>query len=526
MKQCITSFLMSLFVVTITNSISAQSQNCDDLAGAQLAVGASCTPVTFNSNANSDYWNDAWIWGFCSEDDLDDFWMWFDATSTTTTVTYTPSNGDPILTIFNGPCSPAMNSNIACADANGTLGPETVTFSTVPGTRYRIRIQNWSSNATMNGTICAVSAGGGGTTTASDCSNAVNVCTDLSFSIDPNGYGAIDEIPDPGMFGNPSTNPASANMGCLLIGEYNSTWMVVNVSTSGNLEFVFGGLGAQSGYYDWIMYPYSGPSTCTAIVSNTIAPIRCNWNLTDYGGTGVSDVVPAGGSAGNFEPPLAVTAGQRYIICFSNYSNALTTVPLQFLTDAGNAGVSCTPLGFSMEGLAVECMEDHRVIQWSSPLLNQNEAAQFIVEKSRNGADWETVGSTYNGSVSEGRIHFSVIDPSSPNSLEYYRVKQVLPDGELLVSTTISADCDEMQDLFTVYPNPSTGWMNLQYKSATNATLEFYDVYGKRVFSQGLEASMKPKTVQIRAENIPAGVYSYRVVMDNEVKSGSVVIVK
>lgn len=524
MKLRITSLFLSLFVIAVSDSLLAQSQNCDDLAGAQLAIGTSCTPVTFNSNLNSDYWNDAWIWGVCNEDDLDDFWMWFDATSTSTTITYTPSNGDPILTIFDGPCSPTMNSNIACADANGTLGTETVTIATVPGARYRIRIQNWASNATMNGTICAVSAGGSGSNTASDCALAVNVCTDLSFSIDPNGFGAINEIPASGSFGNPSTNPASLNMGCLLVGEYNSTWMIVNVASSGLLEFVFGGLGAQTGYYDWIMYPYSGPATCAAIQANTLAPVRCNWNMTDYGGTGVSDVVPPGGDAGNYEPPLAVTAGQRFIICFSNYSNALTTVPLQFLTDPGDAGVSCTPLGFSMEGLSVECMEDHRVIQWSSPM--QNATAQFIVEKSRNNTEWETVGSTYNGEVSEGRIHFTIIDPKNPDALEYYRVKQLLNDGEMLISSTISADCDFMQDLFSVYPNPSTGLMNLQYKSATDAALEFYDVYGKRVYTQTLDASAKMKTVQIRAEQVPAGVYNYRVVMENEVKSGTVVIVK
>ncbi|ASS48298.1 MAG: hypothetical protein A3D31_19290 [Candidatus Fluviicola riflensis] len=523
MKLRITSVFLSLFTVAVTNSLLAQSPSCDDVAGAQLAVGTSCTPVTFDSNGNTDYWNSAGTWGFCNELDQDDYWMWFDATGTTTTITYTPSNGDPILTIFDGPCSPTMNSNIACSDNIGTV-PETITMTTVPGTRYRIRIQNYSSNATMNGTICAVSGGGGGSASASDCGVAVDVCTDLSFSIDPNGFGAIDEIPTPGSFGNPTTNPASSNMGCLQIGEYNSTWMVINVSTSGNLEFVFGGLGAQAGFYDWIMYPYSGVATCAAIQGNTLAPVRCNWNWADNGGTGVSDVIPAGGDPGNFEPPLAVTAGEQYIICFSNYSDLATTVPLQFLTDAGNAGVSCTPLGFSMEGLSVECMEDHRVIQWSSPV--QNVSSQFIVEKSRAGSEWETIGFTYNGEISEDRIHFSIVDPANPDVLDYYRVKQVLNDGNILISSTISADCDSEQELFSVYPNPSTGLMSLKYKSATDAVLEFYDVLGNRIYTQSLDASVKLKTVQIRAEQVPAGVYNYRVVLENEVKSGTVVIVK
>lgn len=498
----------------------AQTNDCNDNAGGQLSVGTSCNPVTFNSSNNTDYWDDAWWYGVCNEDDYDDAWMWFDATSTSTTITYTPSNGDPILTIFEGGCSPGMSNIVACSDNIGTVS-ETTTFATTPGQRYRIRIQNWGSNATMNGTVCAFSAGGGATT-ASDCAVATNVCTDLSFQIDPNGYGAINEIPASGSYGNPSTNPASANYGCLLVGEYNSTWMVVNISSSGNLEFVFGGLGAQAGYYDWIMYPYTGAATCTAIASNTVAPVRCNWNAVSSGGTGISDVIPGGGNAGNFEPPLAVTAGQQYIICFSNYSNAVTTVPLQFLTDAGNAGVSCTPLGFTMDGMTIQCLDGSRRIEWQVPALS--EVTKYAVEKSRDHVSWETVETVYNGELQGSKIHFTVDDYTGGAGLEYYRIKQYLPDGAMVLSSTLTADCSGGDDPFRVYPNPNDGIMQLTYESATDAILEFVDIYGKTVYSQRLDRTVNTKTVQVRAVGVPAGMYLYRIVMDSKTKTGSVII--
>lgn len=511
-----------LLILMISTSAFAQTSNCDDTPGGELTIGTACTPTTFNSTNNTDYWNDAGIWGVCNEGDLDDAWMWFDATSTSTTVTYTPTNGDPILTIFQGACSPTMASNIACSDNIG-LTAETLTFATVPGTRYRIRIQNFASNANMNGTVCAFSAGGG-TTTASDCATAVNVCTDLSFSIDPNGFGTINEIPASGSFGNPSTNPASANFGCLLVGEYNSTWMIVNVTTSGTLEFVFGGLGAQAGYYDWILYPYSGAASCGAIQANTVAPLLCNWNAVNNGGTGASDVIPAGGDPGNFEPPLTVTAGQQYIICFSNYSNALTTVPLQFLTDVGDATVSCTPLGFSMEGLMVECQETARILKWTAPL--QHNVAHFIAQTSRNGKDWETLETLYNGVEINNRIYFEVEDQTDPTMLAYYRILQVMNDGATIISANVSADCDDDKDLFVLYPNPSNGNMNLEYTSSNEVTFQIHDVLGKLVFEQLLPEAKHTKTVQLSADHVPAGSYTYKAVLDEEVKSGSIVIVK
>lgn len=185
--------------------------------------------------------------------------------------------------------------------------------------------------------------------TAGDCSQAINICSNAGFQIDPNGTGSVYEIGTPNSssgpagsaISNPSTNPASANMGCLLSGELNSTWMVINIQTSGSLQFSFGAGGSQAGYYDWAMWSYAGPSTCNQIMNVGQAPVRCNWNGSSTGGTGLANPLPVGGVASNYEPPLAVTCGQKYIICFSNYSSASSSVPLNFF---GSAGVSCTPI--------------------------------------------------------------------------------------------------------------------------------------------------------------------------------------
>lgn len=193
-----------------------------------------------------------------------------------------------------------------------------------------------------------------GPVTAGDCSNAVNICTNASFQIDPNGFGSVNEL-NTGTVSNPSTNPASSNSGCLLAGELNSTWMVVNIATTGTLEFSFGAAGG-SGCLDWIMWPYTGPATCNQIINNQLPPIRCNWNATCQNFTGIGTPVPAGGNAGDFEPELNVTCGQQYLICLSNYSSQSTSLPLNFF---GTAQVSCstfTPLRLIRPPFALELM--------------------------------------------------------------------------------------------------------------------------------------------------------------------------
>lgn len=171
--------------------------------------------------------------------------------------------------------------------------------------------------------------------TAADCINAVNICQNASFAIDPNGPGSIADI-QTGTVSNPTINPGSTNSGCLLSGELNPTWMIINIASSGTLEFSFG-QDASMGCLDWAMWPYSS-NGCTQLINNQLAPVRCNYNGMCEGFTGVATPLPTGGDPSNFEPELNVTAGQQYLICLSNYSGQTTNVPLNFF---GTATVSC-----------------------------------------------------------------------------------------------------------------------------------------------------------------------------------------
>ncbi|NBV14255.1 MAG: hypothetical protein EBS07_09335, partial [Sphingobacteriia bacterium] len=195
--------------------------------------------------------------------------------------------------------------------------------------------------------------------TASDCSQAVPVCTNQNFVISPNGFGAINEL-TPGSVSNPGTNPASGNGGCLLTGEQNSTWILVNINSNGLLEFSFGAPGPVQ-CYDWILWRYT-PNTCAQILNNQIAPLRCNWNSPCNAFTGMATNVPLGGNATNFEPPLPVLCNEQYLICFSNFSSVTTNVPLNFF---GSAQVVCNPI--TVLNLSAQ---PNRICQGGSTVLN------------------------------------------------------------------------------------------------------------------------------------------------------------
>ncbi len=149
-KTNLTAILILMFgLFGITNTFG-QTFDCDDNVGGELTVGTSCTFQTWDSTNNTDYWNSA---AGCNAADLDDAWGWFDAISTSTTITYSPDTRDAILTLFEGACATTMTA-VACADAFGNGGDETITYATTPGLRYRVRIQRFGSNLNMTGDIC------------------------------------------------------------------------------------------------------------------------------------------------------------------------------------------------------------------------------------------------------------------------------------------------------------------------------------------------------------------------------------
>jgi len=242
--------------------------------------------------------------------------------------------------------------------------------------------------------------------TASDCIDAVNICTNQDFEISPNGIGIQEITSNNHGVSNPIYNGnmpwGSSNEGCLLDGEKNSTWMVINIASDGLLEFSFGANGTQNGYYDWAMWSYNCES-CDNITGNSLAPLRCNWNGSSSGGTGIANTLPSGSSPSNFEPALEVNYGDKFVICFSNYTGVNTNVPLDFF---GTAEVSCNPISIFINEYSINvdtiCLNDtaelapsggSEFIWLESPFLNDLYEDTVLVSPNTIGDHYFTVTS-------------------------------------------------------------------------------------------------------------------------------------
>ncbi len=319
--------------------------------------------------------------------------------------------------------------------------------------------------------------------TASDCIDAVNVCTDLNFAIDPNGYGNILEIPTLGTVSNPEYgigvyNPwGTTNWGCLMNGELNSTWMIVNISGSGWLDFTFGGLGMQVGFYDWIMWPYDADA-CQDIYYNLVPPVRCNWNGVSFGGTGLANILPPGGDPTNFEPSLYVYAGEQYLICFSNWSSVSSTVPLQF---GGTAIVSCQPLLLPVSLLDFSCEAQNAAVELNWVTASESNNRRFVIERSTDLEQWKDILEVQGSGDSQELLRYSAKDTKPENGWNYYRLRQEDFNGESTDSELISCWFETSSGPI-VLSNPNNGNFEIKGIEATNIyQMMLYSASGEKV---------------------------------------------
>lgn len=395
------------------------------------------------------------------------------------------------LFVTNG--CPTVGTCVA-QNTNSLGNPGISNLNLIAGVTYYIIISTWPApnctpfNITIN--TCT------GPVTAADCPNAVNVCTNLNFAVDPNGYGTTNELCT-NCISNPGINPASTNFGCLLVGELNSTWMVVNIASSGTLQFSFGAPGAGV-CYDWIMWPYNS-STCSQILSNTLAPIRCNWNSPCDGFTGISSVPPMGGFATNFEPDLNVTAGQQYLICFSNYSSATTNVPLNFF---GTANVSCTPLEFDILSFSGMHSLHKNVLSWQIPEINT--ITKFDLQKlSLATGIFETINTQF---VNSQTVNYFYYDNDVTEDVTYYKLNYFSISGNEKSSDIIAvySNIINTTDIF-IYPNPFDDYTTLQFNNddIVNTVLQITDLAGKIIYTQNITST----SVLLNTTSFAKGIY-------------------
>jgi len=264
------------------------------------------------------------------------------------------------------------------------------------------------------------------------------------------------------------------------------------------------------------MWAYT-PTTCAAIQAGTQAPVRCNYNGDCEQFTGIASTLPTGAtSMTNWEAPITVGSMTKYLICLSNYSSAVTTVPLSF---GGTAVVSCSPLGVETIQLTGKNESGYNTLAWTSSA--EYNAVKYIIERSENGIDYSEIGSVNAHGMSLEALNYR-FDDLQPlfQDMGYYRVKLVRDNETSTTSSAIAVEQQFMHDLEIVkaYPNPATNNLHvvLSSKTETSYQLTLSSLNGTKVFNRNQSVQKGLTYTSIDVSQVQNGFYLLEITLDGK----------
>lgn len=204
-------------------------------------------------------------------------------------------------------------------------------------------------------------------------------------------------------------------------------------------------------------------------------------------------------SHGNASTTGNNSAGTITSSAISNFS------PFTLGTD--DNGVNGFPVEFSaFEAKAKEYRKVY--IDWATEREINND--YFVVERSINASNWETVEKVKGAGNSDKLINYQVIDKMPYQGTSYYRLKTLDINGLVNYSDIKTIKVDEETLMF---PNPTNGMLNI-WTSETDYEVKIYDMLGKVVFTE-------KNAAKINISHLPSGRYAVAILKNNLVKQQS-----
>ncbi len=145
----------------------------------------------------------------------------------------------------------------------------------------------------------------------------------------------------------------------------------------------------------------------------------------------------------------------------------------------------------------------------------------FELEKQRGNSGFEKIADVR--PANSANTKFTYLDQSSMSAVNYYRIRQIDPDGRYTLSPVVEVSM-EVGEWVKMYPNPVEDMLRLESLSMTSQDVQFrlYDVSGRLVF-QSAERMAASQQIQLNLSKLPAGIYSYQLMGDARMTSGNLI---
>lgn len=163
-------------------------------------------------------------------------------------------------------------------------------------------------------------------------------------------------------------------------------------------------------------------------------------------------------------------------------------------------------------------------LKWATASESNNKG--FEVQRSVNGAKYQTVGFVRGNGNSNAVKTYSFADVHGTTGNICYRLKQIDFNGESEFSKVacVNVELEKTTAVFTT-PNPFNGSLHIKYNSLTEGTtnVQIIDMLGKSHQNTNLFVNKGENTLTLDTEALPVGIYFLRVTNGSEVTTQRIV---
>jgi hypothetical protein len=221
--------------------------------------------------------------------------------------------------------------------------------------------------------------------------------------------------------------------------------------------------------------------------------------LADLDASFLSSVTATHGAATSINTPLEVN---RTGITTANISNTWRI---------GTKDIGESPLPVQMISFDAQLKDEAVQLTWQT--ASEKNSHDFVVERSSNGRDFETLITQNAAGNSLTLKNYSATDGNPLEGISYYRIREINNDGTFSLTDTREINFTRHAAVI-VSPNPCAGSFNV--KGAEGLKIEVVDALGRLILSDVVSAGNA-----FSIKEPCAGIYFVRVLSNNTLVSST-----
>lgn len=214
---------------------------------------------------------------------------------------------------------------------------------------------------------------------------------------------------------------------------------------------------------------------------NDVAVSALSGNVLVSGTTGSSNNIGSGG----YDNSFGGGTDDAFLVQFTSVCSALPVDLLYFTAELNPDGTVSA--------------------RWA--LSQQAPGEYFEVQRSRDGKNFETIGTIMDGTSLNGTVLYEYEDTPPYDGTAYYRLRMISPDGQSAYSVIREVTPGTTEGHLRVYPNPATEYIQYSFECMENTpvTVKVMDLFGREVLVQ--EALAGKGTQKLNISGLDKGNY-------------------